>query len=763
MKAVLSVVSIVVVVILLLGFATGFVRGWVKSLSRFICTCVSFLIALFVSPAIATAFLNKHAVGTVLSFSKWSVDFKELISSLGGDGSFVDDLLKSEATTNNLAKAVMNVAINIVLFLLIFLVAMIISYIVYFIVSLIISHNKKKKGEIKEKTKSYWWLKVLGGGIGVLSAFVFCLAILNPLFGAMNICDMFIEQEEQTTASAYAVSSNSLMCGQLYYKDDEKIGGVETYIEKYAEFKNTYDKSVAGVLFKYTGMNGLGNVTFNYLTSVKQGKLDVKLTDEFVSIVNTYNAYKTTFIENEFNITNNKSIDNLLVLYNSAKESEIVKNYLVEFMPEFYAKWKDGDKFLGIACPVSGDYKEIFLDVLAVFNTSNFNQIDTNLVNLVKVIKVVNNFEVIQSVRENANIVDILSDNDGFIKDVIVQLSSTLEMRRTLPKVLNKTIQLVYDNSVNDGKTLTTKELTNAEIDAINWQKEGDTLENAIVKILNVYNNTKGKDSKALIDELKNIGSALDSARESKLISVPMKDFMLGFIDKIALEDDIKTTLKSNIETYWIIDEEHPENKNFKFEDMFEAIEKAAKFADELSKNNGEINLEDLNDVITTIINNEDMKNAVTEAISNNLIGQVTTNAEDAEILAEMLTSFVNNIDSTDDVQSELQAGQTLVELLQNSKDNGGNIQFTEGNEAQEASNIAQTIIESDAISAMVKENNNDEDALKKKVSSMNGDDVEKLKTAIDNYNTNGNSELEENKQALQKLFNTSGNQNKNS
>lgn len=753
MGNVINLVSTIVIVFVILSIVFGFFRGWAKALTRFLCLLVGFLVALFVSPVISTAVINKFTNGTVLSFASIKIDFQEIIKNLSGEGGILEDLLSAEETTVDLAKGVMNIAVNIVLFLAIFILISVLSYIVYFIVTLVLSHKRKKNGDVVEKTKAYWWLKVLGGGIGLISSVVVCLAFLNPVFGVMNICDRLIVQEETTEKTANATFSNSLICGELYYKEDETIGQVEGYIEKYAELRDAYNKSIMGVVFNATGIKSLGSSTFGYLTKVNQGGLKTNFTDEFVAIVNTYNAYKKTFVTNKFEITDNEDIDNIVELYNNAKQSEVVKNYLTEFIPNFYKKWSTGEKYFGMECPVQGEFETVFLEILKVFNTSSFKQIDNNLLNFTNIIKVANNYEIIKNTRDGDSITDVLVDGEGFVEDVVVVFASTLEMKRALPVILNETIDILYDKVVDDGRTLEKANLTNTEIDLINFKQEGKVIENAFVKILKVFKNIEGKDDSALISELKNIGSALDNARESKIIAKPMKGFMIGFAEK-NLEGTVKETLVSNIEKYWDITE-NPENAEFKFEDMFEAIEGAAKIADSLGKDSQDVNVSDLADVLEVIIENDTLKDEVTQAITNKIIGDVVEDAGDAEILSDMLSTFVNNIESKEDIPAELEAGQALVDVMNNAKQNDNEVVLTEGQEQTEANDFVETIINSNAIMAMVKENG-DDSALKDTTTGMKGD-VSFIKTAIDGYQTNGDAELEANKKALQKLFGTPG------
>ena len=151
----------------------------------------------------------------------------------------------------------------------------ILSLIVYWIVILCLHIKNKKEGVKPEKTVSYWWLKVLGGGIGMIGSVMIAFVLLTPMFGVMNVCNKFVEKG--SNSAAVAASPNSYVCGELYYTEDKNIGQVEGYIEKYAEIKKTYDKSFIGGLFNFTGICKLGTSTFNYLTNVNPNGLKVNV------------------------------------------------------------------------------------------------------------------------------------------------------------------------------------------------------------------------------------------------------------------------------------------------------------------------------------------------------------------------------------------------------------------------------------------------------------------------------------------------------
>ena len=224
----ISIITTIVMVLVAVGFLLGFLRGWKKSLIRGCMILGSLIASIFLAPALSSWLLGKFVTGTSFVGLGMNVDLENLVCEVFGDGEFVVDLFSATATTTDLTIAIINVVMNIVAFLTIFLFLYLLTFIIYWIIAIVMRANRKKNeaeegetvSEEQEKTASYWWLKVLGGGIGLISSLVVCFVLLTPVFGVMNVCDKFISSSDEK-ASASAFNTNSLVCGELYYTEDE--------------------------------------------------------------------------------------------------------------------------------------------------------------------------------------------------------------------------------------------------------------------------------------------------------------------------------------------------------------------------------------------------------------------------------------------------------------------------------------------------------------------------------------------------------------
>ncbi len=742
----INIATAVVFSLIAIGFLIGFLRNWKKSLIRGCMILGGLIVAILLSPTISSWLIDKFIEGTSFVGFGQNIDLENIIRGVVGDGQFANDLLSSTNTTTDLTIAIINVVMNIVAFLAIFIVLYLITLIVYWIILFILFCVKRKKDKKQvEKNATYWWLKVLGGGIGLISSCLICFVLLTPVFGVMNVCDKFIETSE-TKQSASAFNTNSLMCGEMYRTEDETIGQFEEYIQKYADIKNDYEKSFLGGFLKITGMNSAGKATFNHLTNVNSNGLKLNVTNELVALVKVYNTYKKNFVENEFDLANNDSLDGLLEIYDLANDSEIVNNYIEEFIPKFCERWINGEKFLGISMPIKGDLKPVAIEVLKIFNTTNTTRLKSNVVAIVGMIKVANNNNVIVDIRNGSDLFEILSNNDVLVKQEVLQLSTTPELKQASPKIIQEFIEIAYKEIVGDSESFDEYNLTIQEIDAINWDIESDAWQGLVSSILDVYTATKDDSStNVMIEQLPNLGRAIDNSRESAILNKPFKKFIEGFInsDKINLSTDVKSSILSSISG----DNSKWDDETYKFETAFTAIAETAKIAQSISSGDGSVNIENLSTVLKEVVTNDGLKDTITTIVNSDAVTELVGNNQSAEILTDMLDTFVSDLQTEEDVDNAIVAGQEIVNIV-NDSINGNDFTIageTQEEKEQKADEILENITKSEAIMDLI----DDQNSSIAGVASSLGGDAQILKDRID-----GNENIsEENKVILNKLF----------
>ena len=745
----ISIITTIVLSLVAVGFLLGFLRGWKKSLIRGCMILGSLIASIFLAPAISSWLLDKLVVGTSFVGFGLSVDMENIVGELVGDGAFVTDLFSATETTTDLTIALINVLMNVIAFLVIFVLLYLITLIIYWIVAIVMRVNDKKKAdnleegeetkpETEEKGASYWWLKVLGGGIGILSSLMVCFVLLTPVFGVMNVCDKFLSTSEKQTASA--VDTSSLVCGELYYTENETIGQVEGYIQKYAEIRGVYNKSFIGGFLNYTGINFVGKSTFNYLTNVNANGLKVNITNELVSLVSAYNIYKENFVENEFDLANNESLESVLDIYDIANESEIVQSYIEEFIPKFCERWIAGEKFLGIAMPIKGEFEPVAKEVLKVFNTTNTTRIQSNVEAIVGVIQVANNNDVIKDVREGQDLIDILTASDVLVKEAELQLASTPELKRAMPKIMQEFIEIAYAEIVGGNESFEQEELTNQEIDSINWKTEAESMQGLTSSLLSVFNAIDGNaDVSVMAGELSNVGKAIDHARNSVILNKPFQKFIEGFVrsEQVKLSEDVKASLLKPIAAKNADGTENTDCKwfdeTYSFETTFSAIGEAAKVAYSIVSGVGDLNLETLAGVLKDTLANDDFKSTINEIIESNAIQNMLGDNAAANVLTDMVDTVVNSANTEADIENAIAAGQEIVNIV-NDATNGGKLTLageTEEEKIVEANAIVEKIASSDIVLELINTSSSTQGVAKDL-----GGDAEILKQAI-NTNTN--------------------------
>lgn len=720
----ISIATLVVMIILSVGMVLGFFRGWKRSVVRFGIILASLLISIIFAPIISSFIIKRFVSGTSINILSFSFNLEEFVGGFVGENVDIAEFFAQGSMTSNLINSITNIIMNMILFVSMFVMINVLSLIIYWIVLLVLkvkmrddeeSENLKAKAkDDDEKDGKYWGLKFLGAFIGIAGALVICFSILTPMFGMMNILNGLVAESSTEKKTASANNYNSFICGNLYYTEDKNIGKIEGYIEQYAEIKRLYDNSFLGKFLKYTGLKKAGIATFNRLTTVRQGSLRINFSDELVDIVVVYNEYKELFVKNNFDISNNENIDELVALYDRAIESEIIKGYIIEIVPKASLKWGKGEKYLGIEYPVKGDYAEVVQSALPVFNVSNINRTTQNFKAITNAIKVANNYGFVDAINEKQKVEDILSNTDGFVKEEILVLSSTTELRENVSNILNETFEMLYKNIVGKDLEFSENELSLKEIAEINvnkgWTKEAENIENTVSELLDVYDVIKNNsNSEALLDSLDKVGYAIDYSRKSKLISNPFKTFISGFIDeKVNLEEGVKTEILNNIQTNW-------NDGGYSFGEMFKTVQETAKVAKDISDNKENVSLEGVKDSLKDMISNESQKDSIANMLESNVIKDMVgeENQDTANVLTDILGTLVSSDKVKDDtLDNDIKAGEQIVNIVTNVKNNEGNLNLgeTESEKEQSADKLVSDLKSSEAMMELLSDSANSEE-----------------------------------------------------
>ena len=708
---IMTIISLSLGGLLIVGFLLGFWRSWQKSIVRFGFIILSFILALVFSSKLSKLLMSKYVSGLVVSIFGLTLDFEEIAGSVAGE------LLSEGSALTNFATALLNIAIKLVAFLLIFVVLFVVTLMIYYIISAIMSVHRKRKSVGDEKIRV--WERFIGSGIGIISTLVLCMVLFTPVFGVMNVCDKFLKEDTSAVASAY--NETSFVAGK-FYTENEKIGKVEGYLEKYDKIRNDYKKSFAGVILKYTGTDAVGKVIFNNITTVKQNGMTVNFTDECVNIVNVYNIYKENFVKDKFDLSTEKSVTALQRIYNISKDSEVLRSFVVELVPKMSTNWTTGKDFLGMELPVTGDSKELIIEILGVFDTSDFNVLDRNIGVMFNAINVANKHEVIAAINGGSSMMDVI-DRDGFVKDEINTLATTPEFKRTLPNVMTTVVKQAYQKKLGDPGTKLDQEFTQEKIAEIVWADEAELTQTMVSRMFKFF------DSEKLIDNLSDFGVVIDSARKSKVLSKPVKVLMIDYID--AKVNDLgasKQVLLTAINNEW-------DNPNYRYEDLFTTIEITAKVA----KDSDSMEMTDLKDSIQSLIKNDTtgkVKDTIKSAVNNGALDSLVEDDKKSEIYKDLLFSVLDETDETS-VDQDLQAAQVIVDIMNSPESSGNSVLDNYGNDEttdeDKAEIVVGTLISSDAVMNVL-DNEADKGSsseVKKYIQSLSTEDKNELRGAI--------------------------------
>lgn len=751
-----------VITILVLGFLLGFWRNWHKSLARLIIIAVVLTISIFSAPALSSLLLDKFSNGSVLNIFGLSFDFKEIITNfIGAD--IANDIAIADGITNDLIFSVMNVVMNLIIFIAMFIFLSILSLIIYWIVCGILHSKAKKEGKEKPLHNAAWWgLRSLGGVIGFISTMFVLFAFLSPVFGVMNVCNKFVEEDKSASAysleqTASAAGFESLTCGKLYYTDNKNIGKVEGYLETYSSLKAAYDSSAAGKIFNSLGISALGSKSFEYLSTVSHGRLELNLSEEFVSIAKAYNEYKKVFIQKDFDITNNNSVDGVVSIFENATNSKIVARYLETLLPTLCERWANDEAFLGMKLPLTEEneiYAPIVKTMLGVLRMSSIDRINVNVKVVLNAVKIANNNELLVKFREeDFDIMDYFANDTKFIEEEIENFASTSEFRNNMPAMFNNLFELLYNLVLEDKISFADNELTVEQIANINWESEAKQIQLLISNLAKFSKAISEEDNDGLLGNLTYLGVAIDSARASAMINKPLKTFMIKMIEsnKVNMSDDVKETICRTIDESW-------DDPDCSFASLFEAIEKAATIAKNLASGNIDITI--LEGALADILNSTALKESIEKMVEDNVIGELVQDKQSAEVISGILTGFASSDKKIENVSDELKAAQIIVDIAKASKNEDGNFL---GGETEEEKKIAAKEIVGNlnnsviAIEILKKANSNDPadsayDGIKDSIDSLSGlenkEDLKILQAEINALEDNN-----PNKALLQNLF----------
>ena len=346
--------------------------------------------------------------------------------------------------------------------------------------------------------------------------------------------------------------------------------------------------------------------------------------------------------------------------------------------------------------------------------------------------------------QEKVDLVTFLENNDSFIKDEIVQFTKSEDLKVVLPNAINCFMTLAHKELIGTSKDYNTDEykLTQQQMESLNWNQEAQTLQDLTSGILKVYSNTKtSTDASALTSSLKDIGFVVDSARKSALVSKQLKVFIVDYINakNIGLE-----SITKSISDNW-------ENPEFKFTDMFGAVEEISKIAQNIINNDGSVNLTDLGIVLESMLmyDSEGTKDVIRDILDSDTVADIVGSSDEAVIMTDLLDNLLD-CDDLNEVGESIAAAQEIVNIVDGHKNGTGVVLDgeTQAEKEQSAKTIIETIGASDIVMNMLLEETQKANSALGNITASVGGDAEILKAQISQSNIDS-----EYKDILESLF----------
>lgn len=451
---------------ILMGFLFGLKRGYKKSLFRFVWLAVTVVLLLIFSSMITKGLLRLDVSFLNLTVQGEPVTtFYEFMRVFIEENPTIQSYIANPSVLTDLAESIPVLLGNIVVFLLLFWLTKILLWPLWAIFASRIGRKEKmalKRHEITISTsKKRPWL---GGLIGVFSGVLITLVTFMPLIG---LSETVIEINESNQVAATSVEAHpGLITDLLVENMGEDANNILEYIY-------CYEESPIGQVFKYTGVNALGNAMFKNVTTVTVNGEAISLTKETKNVARIYkNARKIEDIDFE-----NLTEADIAVLLESAKDivrdafsSGVLKTTFDELMPDTIdAILTDPDYDVKIPDTGIVAVNEGIEDILLAVKNLNSTKISEDVVKLIEALEIMNdehiliniyNYAETEEIQYRDNLIEILQNLPSTFASSIVgkifDMNSTSSLAPVIIKMGVKTACEVLEVTYVDQSDSTT-------------------------------------------------------------------------------------------------------------------------------------------------------------------------------------------------------------------------------------------------------------------------------------------------------------------
>lgn len=666
-------------VFVVLGFVFGWFRGLSKSLVRIFMVLAVGVLAFFVVPPITKALMTMDISKLNITIGDISaVTLKELISDLLMQIPIVEDLIASSPTVEAFIGLLPEMLLNVVLFILFFFILKWLSMIIYWIIAGVCFSKKKMEGKEKHG--------FVGALIGAVQGVIVAVIILIPCFGLVEVANPFLaslEQRQEVESApeqtfnpdVYYASAEETPEGSSENNDSEnQIQSVANTISKYT---SAFESSWVYKMLDFVKIKDLSVLMFDELSTVSDNKLETSLMGETKVIADALPDI-LIIMEKGFDVEDNEVLNSLKSAIDKLYASPVLSGVVQEVIPSAARAWNAGSKFCGIAKPELEDagINALFNGLLINLETSTGDAIKQDIDSTVDVMIIANNAELIKTITENGDIMDVLTKegNENLIADILSTALKSPSLKAVLPDIINVAMDFVYKALDLDPTTIDDVDVSSSDI--ADWDAEAQSLQGIFKNLITIYDAITTGVEGVPDGETPNpldyldfgaLGATLDNMRNSALLSGVSKNVMTAILNSEAINGG-STVLDSFIaeltsDAVW-------EDKTVSLEKTFVSIGEAVKLAKELTKEDVVITEENIGAILDGLADNDMLKDVVTEVAQPETLEKLGLDETTAGVVSDIVTAVVKS----EDIATEVKAVTEVFDLanqIMNKEDSG--------------------------------------------------------------------------------------------
>ena len=738
-----------------IGFLVGLLKGAYRSIADFFFMVFNIVVSVIASVLTAKNIAKPENLCTVLDKAISANSFDP--ATLDTITQLRDNLANPEVNTKavTLIVALVSVVILPLVFMILYFAFAAVMKIPKLIVEFVCVHKTRK-----------WSLKLLGGGIGAISAVIALAVFIMPIVGYIDYASNTMEllKEEQIIVEQTAVPMESQ---EGESTEAPALGFLEQF-EAYAE------PIQSNVMVKIINNAG-GRALFKSLTTITVDETKVSLQNETECGIKIYK--EVGYFKAPIKEYGKEQIDSLERIEAILEEAELAPALIANTLSFVANEWDNGRTVFGMEKPFIGTELQAAIDgTIHTLSTMTEDSLKEDFKTTSGILKLfIEDGAVTLIGNEDKSQIMVVIEETDIIADLLVLLHKNDRFKGVIPALANgieNYIYKVYDE-INGTTTPKNEMVDIASLTEENVRAEGESIVYAIVQIDRFIKSIKEYDLKgetlvALTNsDFAAFGRGLNALKNSYLFG-DMFDFLIAAVLKS------ETCAQFGIIDASFVDEATKPGADL--EKMLVTRQKLGILIISLKNGNKTEYSEAVKSIMESISNGD--SEALKDILTYSNLRGLGVSKDKAQAISRLLTTMVNTLDgneyNTEETVKEAESTGKIIDAVNaalENKDKTGNIFVTEPAEGEEiaesisnvtASEVVESAINSEVVSNMIKEAVHDEEGnVIDDPYNVQNSLSESDKTAIENalteqYNKEGvkdNPEMIENLENIAHIF----------